>query len=167
MLPRHQHTPTTSSAASNASANDAAREVRGILHYYLDECTRARAADEWKKIKEKGALQLFQKKRVKRPRTDGTESDSSVVSATSNCSSLGSSSTLALAPPVFTYHGVQTLEGCSLRDIESLLCVRQTSDFRATMKLLHGNDFVDGAILSSSTSGTCALFLVPCLMLGC
>ncbi|EQC34676.1 hypothetical protein SDRG_07994 [Saprolegnia diclina VS20] len=151
MLPRHQHTPTTSSAASSASANtDAAREVRGILHYYLDECTRARAADEWKKIKEKGALQLFQKKRVKRQRVDGTESDSSMVSATSNCSSLGSSSTLALAPPVFTYHGVTTLEGCSLHDIQSLLCVRQTSDFRATMKLLHGNDFVDGAILSSS-----------------
>ncbi|OQR81021.1 hypothetical protein ACHHYP_16840 [Achlya hypogyna] len=133
-----------------------AREVRGVLHYYLDECTRQqRATDDWKKIKDKGTLQLFKHKRVKRPRADGTESDSSAISASSVCStsSFGSSSSsLALAPPVFTFHGVNNVEGASLADIQSFLCVRQTSDFRAMMKLLHGNDFVDGAILSSSTT---------------
>ncbi|OQR92730.1 hypothetical protein THRCLA_08621 [Thraustotheca clavata] len=111
-----------------------------ILNYYLDACTKQqRRREDWKLIKTKGDLQVFRKCKHKKHFSNGAKTDPLT--------------NLHNTPINFVLHGINNVEGCTLHEIQNVLCARLTVDFRAMMKLLHGNDFLDGAILSVFDTG--------------
>jgi hypothetical protein len=140
--PSQDYRPPTSVSSSFSSSVAEPHTSSISLSLLLDVCTRqSRHASEWRKVKERGSLQLFKKKRSRRGRTDDAESSLS-------SSSVGSS--VSNSPSSFVIHGVHTIEGFSISEVQTMFSSSATSEFRATMKLLHGSTFIDGAVLSSS-----------------
>ncbi|KAF0686921.1 Aste57867_21315 [Aphanomyces stellatus] len=100
-------------------------DATSALVTLLDNCTGdGRYAVEWTKIKEKGPA-LQLFKAVRPPQ----------------------------ATPGFDLHGVLDTTA-TIAEMRAFFTPRLTSNFKAMMKLLHGADFVDGAVMSSSTIGT-------------